>query len=82
MTTKEKTHKHLKKRLHLPDYYGNNLDALCDCLTELETPSEITLRYAGHMRKHLGEYGVKLISALIACTGESPELQVCVREKW
>lgn len=28
-------HEYLKEALALPDYYGKNLDALYDCLTEL-----------------------------------------------
>lgn len=28
-------HAYLKAMLSLPDYYGNNLDALYDCLTEM-----------------------------------------------
>ena len=33
---KEAAHAYLKERLGLPDYYGANLDALYDCLTELD----------------------------------------------
>ena len=32
----EKAHEYLKEKLRLPNYYGNNLDALYDCLTEME----------------------------------------------
>ena len=28
-------HKYLRTELELPDYYGENLDALYDCLTEV-----------------------------------------------
>lgn len=35
MTGKEVTHAYLKEALGLPDYYGNNLDALHDCLEEM-----------------------------------------------
>ena len=35
MTTKEVSHQYLKEALSLPDYYGNNLDALHDCLEEM-----------------------------------------------
>ncbi len=28
-------HKYIKEQLHFPDYYGNNLDALHDCLLGL-----------------------------------------------
>lgn len=29
-------HAYLKEQLEFPEYYGNNLDALYDCLTDLE----------------------------------------------
>jgi ribonuclease inhibitor len=32
MTTREALHAHLQERLGFPDYYGQNLDALWDCL--------------------------------------------------
>ena len=34
-------HDYLKKELNLPDYYGNNFDALYDCLTEMS--GEVTI---------------------------------------
>ncbi|MBQ5911190.1 MAG: barstar family protein [Clostridia bacterium] len=37
-------HNELKEKLHLPEWYGNNLDALWDMITGfLETPSDITV---------------------------------------
>lgn len=35
MTDKETSHKYLREILRFPDYYGNNLDALYDCLSEM-----------------------------------------------
>ena len=32
---KKSEHKYLKEALGLPDYYGENLDALYDCLCEM-----------------------------------------------
>lgn len=32
----EKAHEYLKEMLELPEYYGKNLDALYDCLTDLK----------------------------------------------
>ena len=29
-------HKYIKEKLDFPDYYGENLDALFDCLTEMD----------------------------------------------
>lgn len=34
---REAAHRYLKQALNLPEYYGCNLDALYDCLTELDT---------------------------------------------
>ena len=33
---KEEAHKYLRSSLNFPEYYGGNLDALHDCLTELD----------------------------------------------
>jgi len=35
MTDKAAAHEYLKEVLELPEYYGNNLDALHDCLEEM-----------------------------------------------
>lgn len=37
-----KVHNYLKELLEFPEYYGNNLDALYDCLTDLNDV-EITI---------------------------------------
>lgn len=41
MQTAEKLHEFLLKELEFPDWYGKNLDALFDCLTE--SPEELHL---------------------------------------
>ena len=39
----EDGHNYLKEVLNFPDYYGKNLDALYDCLTEIGIETEIKL---------------------------------------
>ena len=36
-------HKYLHTALALPEYYGANLDALYDCLTEIAEPTELVV---------------------------------------
>ena len=36
MTEKEEAHKYLKHIFEFPEYYGENLDALYDCLSEIK----------------------------------------------
>ncbi len=36
MESKSEAHAYLQETMHFPPYYGKNLDALYDCLTELE----------------------------------------------
>ena len=37
--TKDALHERIARELELPDYYGSNLDALYDCLTEMRDAS-------------------------------------------
>lgn len=36
LCTRTGAHEYLKEQLGFPDYYGRNLDALYDCLTDLD----------------------------------------------
>ena len=42
---KEELHSYLKKRMKFPDYYGENLDALFDCLTDISTDTAVDIKY-------------------------------------
>ena len=42
-TSQETLHAFLKKKMELPDYYGANLSALADCLSEISEPTCITI---------------------------------------
>ena len=80
MTTRDQAHAHLKERLRLPDWYGNNLDALNDCLGEIAEPTRILLRNASHLRESLGEYGEQLIVVLAEAAEQNPSITFVLRE--
>ena len=44
MVEKEKMHEYLAKKFDLPEHYGKNLDALFDCLCEINEPTFIKLK--------------------------------------
>ena len=41
LSDRQAAHAYLREQLNLPNYYGNNLDALYDCLTDLSVPTTI-----------------------------------------
>lgn len=79
MTTRELAHAHLKERLRLPDWYGNNLDALHDCLGDFGEPTRIILRFSPELERSLGAYGTKLIGVLQQAVEENPNLRLTLR---
>ncbi len=48
-------HDAIANALQFPDYYGRNLDALYDCLTDIREDSEIRILGWKNMKKVLGE---------------------------
>ncbi len=61
MVSFDDLHDYLKNVMRLPNYYGRNLDALADCLSELGSHVTIILNNADAMRAGLGVYGDKLM---------------------
>lgn len=60
MTSKTEAHGYLKEAFGFPDYYGGNLDALHDCLTELGK-TEVEFQHTDEMKAALGKYGENLL---------------------
>lgn len=64
ITDKATLHAYLKEQCKFPDYYGNNLDALYDVLTDRTEPLEICLEYASELKEKLCGYGEAFIATL------------------
>ncbi|MEG1640203.1 MAG: barstar family protein [Ruthenibacterium sp.] len=58
------TQKYLKKALAAGDYYGENLDALYDILTEITAPTRIVFINEAAAQAQIGRYADKVISVL------------------
>ena len=75
---KEQAHLYLAQILDFPDYYGRNLDALFDCLTEL---GECTIILKGeHMLHQTDCYGVKVLQVFEEATQANPRLKLGIYE--
>ena len=64
MGDREALHAELKEQLGLPDYYGENLDALNDCLGERREETLVVIRDFGDFAENCGAYGMKLLRVL------------------
>ena len=71
MEEKETAHTYLKEKLRLPDYYGGNLDALYDCLTD-EEEMEIEVEN----REQAGKYFLRIWNVLLDAAEENEGLQL------
>ena len=78
MLTKEAIHAYLAQRLELPDYYGRNLDALYDCLTERGEATLLVLYRGEAMIAALGEYAKALTDTIREAAVENPKLVFAV----
>jgi ribonuclease inhibitor len=76
MLNKATTHAYLKEKLDLPDYYGENLDALRDCLTADFSLKRITIYNPAAIIENLGSYGESIINLLEQAAEENEYIQV------
>ncbi len=76
MTSLPALHNYLHQALELPEYYGMNLDALHDCLTEISEPLEIVVPQKVEDEDYLGWYGKQLLAVLEDAAEENEALKV------
>lgn len=72
MTSIPTTHYYLKRKLGLPAYYGNNLDALWDVLSTSSEPVQVMLLFRSQMVQNLGRYGDALVQVFLEAAKVNP----------
>ena len=74
MVDRVAAHSHLAERLELPTWYGRNLDALYDVLTEIGRDTEIVLQAPAAVAENLGRYGEALLRTMQEAAEDNPHL--------
>ncbi|MCM1542318.1 MAG: MBL fold metallo-hydrolase [Blautia sp.] len=71
---KDTLHNALAASLRLPDWYGRNLDALYDCLSDIREETEIRFINEEALGSHLGHYGEALKKVIHDACRENPRI--------
>ena len=72
LTEPDAAHAYLKEKLAFPEYYGNNLDALFECLTDI--CEETVLHMQGQTPE--SSYFRKLLGVMRGAEAENPRLTI------
>ena len=76
VSSMEEIHHTLAESLSFPEWYGKNLDALHDCLSELSSETCITILNAEILAETLGSGYIRLCRVLSDSAEENPYLTI------
>ncbi len=80
MTDRADAHAHIARVLGFPDWYGANLDALWDLLTELDSTAVLLIN-AQDLLVSDPDYRDRLLDTLYQASMENPEFSFVVEEE-
>ena len=69
-------HAKLAAELHFPAWYGSNLDALYDCLTDIHEDTRLVLANLDELEENLGDYAERLYRVLSRAEADNPWLML------
>lgn len=72
ITTREILHNTLAEVLELPVWYGKNLDALHDCLTDISRETLLRITHLEALREALNDYADIFLQVITDAAAENP----------
>lgn len=79
-TTEEELHEFLQEHFNFPHYYGKNLDALYDALSEITEKTQVIVSSSIADEANLGEYGENFLTVLEEAAQDNEELKIKITE--
>ena len=76
ISTKEKMAGYMKEAFRFPDYFGGNLDALNDLLSEVHEDTQICLTRSNLEKICGNSYAYRTLTVLGAAAAENPHLAI------
>lgn len=80
LSDRQHLHETIASQLQLPDYYGENLDALWDILSSWNEPLTIIIHNPTRFVEQLGGYGESVLQLLQDAEEENSMISVEYRE--
>lgn len=78
--SRQELHRVFAQTLSFPAWYGNNLDAMHDCLTDCRRDVTLTLRHTDALKENLGPYADCLLRMLRDVTVENSHFRLVTSE--
>lgn len=78
ITDREMLHEILAELPVLPSWYGRNLDALHDCLTDVQEEVWIRIQNENDLTLHLGNYAAAFLNVLAASAKENENIHYMI----
>ena len=69
-------HREVAEALHFPEWYGANLDAMHDCLTEMSEPVYITVAHWDELSRRIGRRATTLLRVMEDAAEENENLHI------
>ena len=77
ISDKKQLHDQLSMELGFPAWYGSNLDALYDCLTDIHEDTLLVVSHCGQLMEQLGDYGTRCSHVLASAEEENHWFHLC-----
>ncbi|MBE6754546.1 MAG: hypothetical protein E7559_09420 [Ruminococcaceae bacterium] len=76
ISSRKELHAYIKEAFRFPEYYGSNLDALHDCLSEISEPTEVTIYGKQALLDTFDQYGDTLLQVMRSTAHENPHFSI------